>query len=79
MKNKEFKTIRTSSGLRDALFDELDLLRNGKSDSGRASAVSKLAVQIINSARMEVEFQRFGDIRLNPVEMTSSPIRLGRE
>jgi len=48
--------IRTSEGLRDALFDELDLLRQDKSNSHRAMAVAKLATQIINSVRLEIEY-----------------------
>ena len=50
MIDKQLKvTDKTSSGLCDALFDEFDLLRNGLSDPHRASAVAKLAVQIINT------------------------------
>lgn len=51
-------TVRTSRGLRDTLFDELDLLRSGKSEPMRASAVAKLAVQIINTAMIEVHLRR---------------------
>lgn len=36
-------TIRTSAGLRDALFDELDSLRNGTTNPAKANAVAKLA------------------------------------
>lgn len=43
--------IRSSLGLRNALFDELDALREGKSNPQRAIAVSKLAAQIIGAAR----------------------------
>jgi hypothetical protein len=52
------KTVRTSQGLRDTLFDELDMLRNGQSEPTRAAAVAKLAVQIINTAMIEVHLQR---------------------
>jgi len=51
----EKKTIRTTSGLCDALFDEFDMLRNGQSDHLRASSISKLAIQIINTKRLEIE------------------------
>jgi hypothetical protein len=51
-------TVRTSRGLRDTLFDELDLLRCGKSEPMRASAVAKLVVQIINTAMIEVHLRR---------------------
>ena len=49
------KTERSSAGLCEALFDEFDLLRNGISDCHRASAVAKLAVQIINTKRLEMD------------------------
>ena len=48
--------VRTSSGLRGVLFDELDALRAGDSNPQRAQAVAKLACQIINSVKMEIEF-----------------------
>lgn len=47
--------VRTTKGLCNVLFDELDLLRNGKSNPHRAAAVAKLAVQIINTKRLEIE------------------------
>lgn len=49
---------RTSSGLRDALFDEMDALRNGQSNPNRAIAVAKIACQVINSVKMEIEYQK---------------------
>tara|TARA_R110000744_G_scaffold105458_1_gene201520 strand:- start:508 stop:753 length:246 start_codon:yes stop_codon:yes gene_type:complete len=57
MTEETFKAaVRTSSGLRDVLFDELDRLTNGQSNPQQAQAVSKLACQIINSVKAEVEF-----------------------
>jgi hypothetical protein len=57
-KSMNNKIVRTSLGLRDMLFDELDALREGKTNPQRASAVAKLAVQIINSVRIEIDHQR---------------------
>jgi len=54
-KQRKIKTNRTSEGLCDALFDEFDSLRNGESDYHRAGAVAKLAVQIINTKKLEIE------------------------
>ncbi len=54
--SKPKKIIRTSAGLRDALFDELDRLRVGDSNPQMAQAVSKLSCQIINSVKAEIEF-----------------------
>lgn len=52
------KIVRTAAGLRDALFDELDALRGNKSTPQKAQAVSKLAYQIINSVKMEMDAER---------------------
>lgn len=49
---------RTSAGLRAALFDELDALRNGTGNSNRANAVAKLADQVIGTVKMELEVHR---------------------
>ena len=48
-------TEKTTAGLCDALFDEFDLLRNGRSDAARAGAVAKLSIQIINTKRLEMD------------------------
>lgn len=51
-------TVRTSAGLRDALFDELDGLRNNTSNPAKANAVAKLAGQVIDTVKMELDVQR---------------------
>lgn len=50
---------RTSAGLRDAIFDEMDSIRNGTSNPTRANAVAKLAGSIVETVRMEIEVQKF--------------------
>lgn len=52
------KVNRTSAGLRDAIFDELDAIRDGTSNPTRANAVAKLAGSIVETVRMEVEVQK---------------------
>lgn len=49
---------RDTSALRDILFDELEGLRNGTSEPKRASAVAKLASQIISTAKVEMEYHK---------------------
>ncbi len=49
---------RTTKGLRDVLFDEIDQLRHGDGDPQRAMAVANLAKQIINIAKVELDFHR---------------------
>lgn len=57
--NKERGTTkRTSAGLRDSLFEELDMLRRGESNPAKANAVSKLADTIISTVEMELQAQR---------------------
>lgn len=56
--------IRTSAGLRDAIFDEIDAIRAGTSNPTRANAVAKLATGIVETVRMEIEVQRH--LRQNP-------------
>lgn len=50
--------VRTSAGLRDAIFDEIDAIRAGASNPTRANAVAKLATGIVETVRMEIEVQR---------------------
>jgi len=47
---------RTSAGLRDILFDEIDALRKPKGNPHRALAVSALARQIIGTVETELKF-----------------------
>ena len=49
---------RTSAGLRDAIFDELDAIRDGSSNPTRANAVAKLAAGVVETVRMEIEVQK---------------------
>lgn len=50
--------VRTSAGLRDALFDELDRMRKGDTNATNANAVARLADQICNTVHMELEVHR---------------------
>lgn len=49
---------RTTRGLRDLLFDEIDELRTGHGDPDKSMAVANLAKQIVNTAKVEIDFQR---------------------
>lgn len=46
---------RTAEGLRDALFDELNLLRSGEATTGHARALANIARLVLESARMELQ------------------------
>lgn len=73
-------TEQTSAGLCQALFEEFDLLRNGLSNPHRAGAVAKLAVQIINTKRLEIEAAQFykAGLRLEPLALTAQGIAMGQ-
>jgi hypothetical protein len=45
---------RTSAGLRDALFDELDGLRDGSVNATQANATAKIAGSIVDTVNMEM-------------------------
>lgn len=48
---------RTTTGLRSALFDELDALRSGASNPTRANAVAKLAGSAMETVRLEMDVE----------------------
>ena len=50
---------RSTAGLREYLFEELELIKNGESNNQRASAVSKISSQILTSVRLEMDYIRF--------------------
>lgn len=72
-------TPRTSEGLCEALFQEFDLLRAGKTDYQRASAVAKLAVQIISTKRLEIDAASFykSGMRFEPLTLSSTGVVIG--
>lgn len=46
---------RTSSGLRDILFDAINEVRQGKMSADQAKAVGELTKQLLSSVRLEIE------------------------
>ena len=50
--------MRSTQDLREVLFDEIDQLRSGKSNPQRATALSKIATNIINTARLDIDASR---------------------
>lgn len=75
------KASRTSLGLRDTLFDEIDMLRDGTSTPQRATAISKIATQIVQTVRLEIEHQRYlsGVKQENNEFREIKPLKLGTE
>lgn len=72
-RNKRRQT-RTSQGLRDVLFDEIEELRSGDGDPTKSMAVANLAKQIINIAKVEIEFHR----QIVAAAESGHPLTLGK-
>lgn len=53
------KMKRTSGGLRNVLFDEIDSLRNGSSNPSRARSLAMLANVALKSVEVEIEFHKY--------------------
>lgn len=74
------QTVRTSAGLRDALFDELDNLKNGTSNPAKANAIAKLSDQVIATVKMELDVQKhiakYKPAGLSP--QLGAPVALGQ-
>lgn len=49
---------RTTHGLRDILFDEIERMQGKDADPTRAMAVSNLSKQILSTAKVELDFHR---------------------
>jgi hypothetical protein len=58
-KNIEKPIVRSSVGLRDFIFDELDALNSGKSNPQRTNAITKAAQSILDSATLELSVSKF--------------------
>lgn len=61
---------RSAEGLRDALFDELNLLRTGEATTNHARALANIARLIVETARLEVQ-------QLKAVQQAAQSLRLG--
>jgi len=53
------KNLRTTQGLRDVLFDEIEELRGPDANPEKSMTIANLAKQIINTAKVELDFVRF--------------------
>lgn len=72
MKNVE----RTTEGLRNALFDELDAMRGGKSTPARANAICRLSVGVIEVVKTEIEYTKLVANTNDPAPL-DQPLTLG--
>lgn len=72
--------VRTSAGLRDALFDALDGLRSGTTNAASANAIAKLADQVVQTVHMELAVQKHAALRKPDSAPASlpAPVALGQ-
>ena len=78
---------RTSSGLRNVLFDEIDSLRDGSSNPARARSLAMLANTALKSVEVEIEFHKYvsdvskheGTAKLGVLELGGQALTLGEE
>ena len=65
------KIDRNTTGMKQALFEELDSLREGDSTPQKARAVSALIGGVIATTRIEMDYARFvaGDDKPKALEM----------
>lgn len=64
---------RTTHGLRDILFDEIERMQGKDADPTRAVAVANLAKQIIGTAKVELDFHR----TMSALQEKGAPVALG--
>jgi len=67
------KMDRSSLGLRNVLFEEIDSLRNGNSNPARARALSLLANTVLKSVEIEIEFHKY----VSDVSIKDGSVKLG--
>jgi len=76
MPKKTNKVTRTTAGLADVLFDELDALIDGSSNPQMAKAKVAIVNSVISKARLEMDHARFvADIRVNKSISSTSKLK----
>ena len=71
---------RTTAGLRNALFDELDALRSGKSNPQKARATALICNTVLNSVEVEIEFHKYvRDVYGDDVSSKTPVLELGHD
>ena len=65
---------KTIEGLRDALFDEINLIRSGNGNIARAHAMAKIADKILESLKMQIN----SAVTLEELQK-SAPILIGSD
>jgi len=76
--------VRNTVGLRDALFEEWESLRDGSSNPARARSIAMMANTILQSVQVEIEYHKYvSDISKVPqdgkkdISLGTTQIQLG--
>lgn len=70
---------RSTSGLRNALFEEMEALRNGSSNAQRARSVAMMANSILQSVQVEIEYHKYVNANKGRVEGEQKVVSLGTD
>lgn len=79
------KLVRNTTGLRDALFEEWESLRDGSSNPARARSIAMMANTILQSVQVEIEYHKYVSAIDKPqdqtkaIEFGTTKIQLGEE
>lgn len=70
---------RSTSGLRSALFEEMEALRSGDSNAQRARSVAMMANSILQSVQVEIEYHKYVSANKGKVEGENKVVALGTD
>jgi hypothetical protein len=70
---------RSTSGLRTALFEEMEALRSGASDAQRARSIAMMANSILQSVQVEIEYHKYVSANKGKIEGQQKVVQLGTD
>ena len=70
---------RSTSGLRSALFEEMEALRTGVSNAQRARSVAMMANSILQSVQVEIEYHKYVSANKGRIEGEQKVVQLGTD
>lgn len=73
--------IRSTSGLREVIFEEMEALRNGDSSPQRARSMAAMANSILQSVEVEIEYHKYvsSNRRSSQVDGEKKVVELGTD
>ena len=77
--------VRNTVGLRDALFEEWEALRDGSSNPARARSIAMMANTILQSVEVEIEYHKYvssvdaSKPQAKLIDLGTTKIQLGEE